>query len=114
MSSKQSDIKHSSLKNNRYDNDKNKNIEEDEKCEINYSEDQSEIDIQHLGTYRIGKIENNRQTPEKAKAIAKAFELIKKVENDEDAKECVIYENKSNASSLDSNDSLVMTSKKLK
>ena len=39
MSSKQSDIKHSSLKNNRYDNDKNKNIEEDEKCEINYSED---------------------------------------------------------------------------
>jgi hypothetical protein len=51
---------------------------------------------------------------EKAKAIAKAFELIKKVENEEDALECVIYENKSNASSLDSNDSLVMTSKKLK
>jgi hypothetical protein len=70
-----------------------------------------------LGTYRIGKVENikkQEQTPEKAKAIAKAFELIKKVENEEDALECVIYENKSNASSLDSNDSLVMTSKKLK
>jgi len=70
-----------------------------------------------LGTYRIGKLENikkQEQTPEKEKAIAKAFELIKKVENEEDALECVIYENKSNASSLDSNDSLVMTSKKLK
>jgi hypothetical protein len=70
-----------------------------------------------LGTYRIGTIENikkQEKTPEKVKAIAKAFELIKKVENEEDALECVVYENKSNASSLDSNDSLVMTSKKLK
>jgi hypothetical protein len=44
----------------------------------------------------------------------KAFELIKKVENEEDAEECVLYENKSNASSLDSNDSLILTSRKLK
>lgn len=97
---------------------KNKNSEEKEKCEKNYLEDQSKIDIQHLGTYRIGKIKNikkkNDQTPEKEKAIVKAFELIKKVENEEDAEECVLYENKSNASSLDSNDSLILTSRKLK